>query len=53
VALTGGAFQNVRLTEVVADVLSRAGLEVLRHHRIPPNDGGISVGQAAVAATRL
>ena len=50
VALTGGVFQNVRLTEIVEDELMRAGLRVLVHERIPPNDGGVSVGQAAIAA---
>ncbi len=50
VALTGGVFQNVRLTEVVDEALSRAGLTVLVHHTLPPNDGAISVGQAAIAA---
>ena len=50
VALTGGVFQNVRLTEVVDEALSRAGLTILVHHTLPPNDGAISVGQAAVAA---
>ncbi|MEY2445054.1 MAG: hydrogenase maturation protein HypF, partial [Ilumatobacteraceae bacterium] len=50
VALTGGVFQNARLTEVVEDGLRRAGLEVLVHSQIPPNDGGISIGQAAIAA---
>ena len=43
-------FQNVRLTEVVDEALSRAGLTVLVHHTLPPNDGGISIGQAAIAA---
>lgn len=50
VVLTGGVFQNVRLTDVVAASLKAAGLRVLRHGLVPPNDGGISVGQAAVAA---
>ena len=50
VVLTGGVFQNVRLTEIVEDELMRAGLRVLVHERIPPNDGGVSVGQAAIAA---
>jgi hydrogenase maturation protein HypF len=50
VALSGGVFQNVRLTEVVEEALTTAGLEVLVHRRVPPNDGGISIGQAAVAA---
>ena len=50
VALTGGVFQNARLTEIVESGLREHGLEVLVHATIPPNDGGISVGQAAVAA---
>jgi hydrogenase maturation protein HypF len=50
VALSGGVFQNARLTEVVQGHLTEAGLAVLVHHHLPPNDGGISVGQAAVAA---
>ncbi len=50
IALTGGVFQNSRLTEVVEEGLHQHGLEVLVHAAIPPNDGGISVGQAAIAA---
>ncbi|HXH56632.1 Sua5/YciO/YrdC/YwlC family protein, partial [Iamia sp.] len=50
VALTGGVYQNARLTEVVEGALLDAGLTVLVHQRIPANDGGISIGQAAVAA---
>ena len=53
VVLTGGVFQNALLSGLVADALVGAGLRVLRHHRVPANDGGISVGQAAVAAARL
>jgi hydrogenase maturation protein HypF len=49
VAVTGGVFQNVRLTEVVEDALTEAGLAVLVHENLPPNDGAISVGQAAIA----
>ena len=50
VALTGGVFQNARLTEIVESGLRDRGFDVLVHATIPPNDGGISVGQAAVAA---
>jgi hydrogenase maturation protein HypF len=52
VALSGGVFQNARLTAVVVEALETAGLRVLVHRLIPPNDGGISVGQAAIAARR-
>ena len=52
VALSGGVFQNARLTEVVVEELERTGLAVLVHRRLPPNDGGVSVGQAAIAARR-
>jgi len=50
VALSGGVFQNSRLTDVVVHELEGAGLAVLVHRHLPPNDGGISIGQAAVAA---
>ena len=50
VVLTGGVFQNARLTDVVESGLRAEGLEVLVHSAIPPNDGGISIGQAAIAA---
>jgi hydrogenase maturation protein HypF len=49
VALSGGVFQNARLTDLVARGLRAAGLRVLVHRLVPPNDGGISFGQAAIA----
>ena len=52
VALSGGAFQNARLTAILERQLGGAGLEVLVHRRVPPNDGGISIGQAAVVARK-
>ncbi|MBI3944137.1 MAG: carbamoyltransferase HypF, partial [Chloroflexi bacterium] len=53
VALTGGCFQSRLLTERVAYSLKKAGFDVLLHHQVPPNDGGISLGQVMVAAARL
>ena len=53
VALTGGCFQNRLLTERTTRQLRQAGFEVLLHRQVPPNDGGISLGQVAVAAARL
>jgi len=50
VALSGGVFQNALLTAIVESALTAVGLRVLVHRHLPPNDGGISVGQAAVAA---
>jgi hydrogenase maturation protein HypF len=50
--LSGGVFQNRVLLESVAGRLDRAGLRVLVPEQLPPNDGGISYGQAAVAAAR-
>ena len=50
VALSGGVFQNLRLSDIVEDALVAEGLTVLVHESLPPNDGGISVGQAAIAA---
>lgn len=48
VVLTGGCFQNARLAEHVAGGL-RSAFDVFVHERVPPGDGGIALGQAAVA----
>jgi hydrogenase maturation protein HypF len=53
VALSGGCFQNAVLFGAVVRLLEGQGLIVLSHAAIPANDGGLAVGQAAVAAARL
>lgn len=50
VALSGGVFCNALLTEGCGTVLERDGFTVLRHRRVPPNDGGLALGQLIVAA---
>jgi hydrogenase maturation protein HypF len=52
VVLSGGVFQNRRLLEQTSSLLLSVGLAVQVPERLPPNDGGISFGQAAVAAAR-
>jgi hydrogenase maturation protein HypF len=53
VVLSGGVFQNRLLLERTASALERTGPRVLVPRRLPPNDGGISYGQAAVAAALM
>jgi hydrogenase maturation protein HypF len=53
VALSGGCFQNACLTELAVRQLESAGFRPYWHQRVPPNDGGIALGQAAVAARVL
>ncbi len=53
VVLAGGVFQNRRLLEATAAGLHAAGLRVLIPERLPPGDGAIAYGQAAVAAARF
>ncbi len=52
VALSGGVFLNALLTAEAAARLERDGFRVYRHRQVPPNDGGLCLGQLAVAAAR-
>jgi hydrogenase maturation protein HypF len=52
VVLSGGVFQNRPLLETVVEALEAAGLRVLVPEHLPPGDGGISYGQAVIAARR-
>jgi hydrogenase maturation protein HypF len=52
VVLSGGCFQNARLTDLAASELEQAGFEVYWHRQVPPNDGGLALGQLVVAAGR-
>lgn len=53
VILSGGCFQNALLVEMAVEKLHNAGHEPLWHRRVPPNDGGIALGQAVIASRRL
>ena len=49
VVLSGGVFQNKMLTERVYDLLASNGFQVFTHRLVPPNDGGLALGQAVIA----
>ncbi len=52
-ALSGGVFQNQLLLRLCEEALTEKGLRVYRHHLIPPNDGGLALGQAVYGMMRL
>ncbi len=52
VVLSGGCMMNRRLDRLLEQALTRRGLEVFAHQQVPANDGGLCLGQAAVAAAR-
>jgi hydrogenase maturation protein HypF len=53
VALSGGVMQNPSLLRLTRQLLADHGLQVLIHRQIPANDGGLALGQAAIAAARM
>jgi len=50
VVLSGGVFQNAYLTELTVRLLTEAGFQCYTHQQVPPNDGGIALGQVVLAA---
>ena len=52
-ALSGGVFQNTLLLEMCLNLLEKNGFRVLRHSLVPPNDGGIALGQALYGMNKL
>jgi hydrogenase maturation protein HypF len=53
VALSGGVWQNITLLGRTLSLLQNEGFQVYLHREVPANDGGLSLGQAAIAASRL
>jgi hydrogenase maturation protein HypF len=50
VVCSGGVFQNALLLSAIVNRLDEKSIEIWTNHLVPPNDGGISLGQAAIAA---
>jgi hydrogenase maturation protein HypF len=53
IALSGGCFQNTYLLSRSIEMLTGEGFEVFYHQKVPPNDGGLALGQALIANERL
>jgi len=53
VVLSGGVWQNITLLQKTISLLSKDGFEIYIHREVPTNDGGLSLGQAYIAASRL
>jgi hydrogenase maturation protein HypF len=53
VALSGGVWQNITLLGRTLSLLRNDGFKVYIHHEVPTNDGGLSLGQAVIAATKM
>jgi hydrogenase maturation protein HypF len=53
VVLSGGVWQNITLLGRTLSLLKKDGFEVYLHREVPANDGGLSLGQAVVAAARM
>jgi len=53
VALSGGVWQNLTLSKLVCHHLQASGFTVYTHQHVPPNDGGLALGQAAIAAHQI
>jgi hydrogenase maturation protein HypF len=52
IILSGGVFQNRLLSEMIYTALTNQGLQVFCHRLVPPNDGGIALGQAVISGRR-
>ncbi len=53
IALSGGCFQNVALLQKAISLLIENDFEVFTHQKVPPNDGGLALGQAVIASVSV